>query len=159
MHMHKTGPYDPVVMAVVLSSGVPVRTISNGDLISFVAASGQALPASAFPWTTDLVTTQPLFVALFAGVAETKSGIGSVDPRSLSIEVCADGTFMVDMLAATTLVVGQYLGPAKNPASNNLVNQLAVVAARTSAVAVVVENTVGASLTVKARLINTITKK
>lgn len=152
-HIHRTGPVDPVFLDVAVTSNVPTNAIEQGDLIAQV--TGKAVPAPAFPWTTDEATTRAAFVAAFVGVSDWRSRQATTDPRDLIVSVGADGTFEFDAVNAT-YTINQLIGPAK-AAGNALLNTVKVVTPRTEAVAVVVKTTTGTR--VLGRLLNTTIKK
>ena len=93
---HRHGDVD--LRRVRVDSATVIRA---GDLVFL--DTDDVKPASDFPWTTDLATTQAAFAAAFLGVAHTSSAAGetediSVDfvPHSVYLLDVASGTYEVD---------------------------------------------------------------
>jgi hypothetical protein len=92
-----------------------------GDLIW--NNNGVAAIASAFTWTTDLATTQPLFRAKFLGVCMDLKL--ATDPSTNSILVCTRGFFSYPCAAlGSALHIGAFVNAAKDPGANALATQL-----------------------------------
>jgi hypothetical protein len=103
--------------------------IEAGDLVWL--DGDDAKPASAFPWTTDLATTQGNFAAAFLGVAHQSSAAGETADISVDLSPFSVYEFDVD---SATYEVGSLLGP--DNVSNALANQrLTPVANGTLAIA------------------------
>ena len=81
-------------------------TIEAGDLVFL--DTDDVKPASDFPFTTDLVTTQGNFAAAFLGVAHQQSADGDTD--DLSIDLSPHAVYEFDVNAAP-YEVGDLLGP------------------------------------------------
>lgn len=153
---HIRGQVEMIEMPVLLSAGVPIRTLSPGDFIynDVVSSVTYADGAVAFTWDTNLATTQAAFILLFAGVAAGRSRIANADVRDLNLLVDTRGVFKVPCTSGQ-YTIGQFVGLAKNASTNNLTNNVVGVATRTLAVGRVVENTAAAATTVLIELINT----
>lgn len=68
--------------------------IDAGDLVYL--DGDDVKPASAFPFTTDLATTQGNFAAVFLGIAHQPSTVGQVDPLSIDLSPLSVYEFNVD---------------------------------------------------------------
>jgi hypothetical protein len=90
--------------------------IEAGDLVWL--DGDDVKPASDFPWTTDLPTTQAAFAASFIGVAHQQSASG--DTEDISVDVSPHSVYEFDADAAT-YEVGDLLGP--DEISSTLANQ------------------------------------
>jgi hypothetical protein len=90
--------------------------IEAGDLVWL--DTDDVKPASAFPWTTDLATTQGNFAAVFLGVAHQSSAAGETADISVDLSPFSVYEFEVD---AGTYEVGGLLGP--DNVSNALADQ------------------------------------
>jgi hypothetical protein len=156
--IHRTGPTEPVTLAVTLNSTVPAATILPGDATAVV--SGKALAATSFTWTTDLATTQTNFAAALGGIASGRSRAASTDPRDLEVQLLQDGNFEVPLTvaAASAYLFGTYVGLSKDT-GNNLKQTYEAVATKARAVGVVVKEAPIGSTTVLVRLINTAIKR
>jgi len=108
---------------IPFKAGVAVNV---GDLCYVDTADGGTVkPAMSFPWTTNLATTQPLFVDQFCGVAG--QAYDGVNATAYGIQ---DGTLRIDTsgvydyaCAATTFLVGDLVGVAQDGANSNLAGQ------------------------------------
>jgi hypothetical protein len=157
-HEHTYGPVDLLQpYPVKLTSSVPDHTISIGDLVAEL--SGAAVRADQFTWTTDLATTQAAFALALLGISADRSLEDDTSELALNIAIHMDGDFYVDMAAAGTFDVGDYLGPAKHASNNTLINELAPVANKSLATHVVVKKETASTTRVLARLINTPVKR
>jgi hypothetical protein len=107
--------------------------IEAGDLVWL--DTDDVKPASAFAWTTNLVTTQGNFAAKFLGVAHQQSPAG--DDAPISVDISPLSVYEMDVNSAT-YEVGAALGP--DDASSQLLNQqLEAVASAANAIARAVE--------------------
>lgn len=107
--------------------------IEAGDLVWL--DTDDVKPASAFAWTTNLVTTQGNFAAKFLGIAHQQSPAG--DDAPISVDVSPLSVYEMDVNAAT-YEVGGLLGP--DDASSLLLDQqLETVASAANAIARSVE--------------------
>lgn len=127
----------------------PALEYNIGDLAAFDGA-GLVVSGADFTWDTDLVTTQTDFATAFAGHIPQYKKAGDVqvygNGNVESILLSTSGTYNAPLQTATTLKIGDFVGLAKNPSSNNLLSQIVVkVATMAAAVGVVVEP--GTSLT------------
>jgi hypothetical protein len=158
MAIHRTGPVEPITVAVALTGQVPTNTIRAGDLLAL--QSNAAVPASVFTWTTDLATTQTNFAAAFLGISAGDSFAASTDPRQTEMLITQDGDVEFDLTvaAAAAFNVGSFVGPSK-AAGNNLLHTVESVATKARAVAVVVKLAPIGSTKVVARLLNTTIKR
>lgn len=103
--------------------------IEAGDLVYL--DGDDVKPASAFPWDTDLATTQAAFAAAFVGVAHQQSRAGETDDISVDLSPHAVYEFDVNPAAYE---VGDVLAPDES--SNTLMNQqLEAVASGTLGIA------------------------
>lgn len=85
--------------------------------------SGVATPASSFTWTSNLATTQAAFRLLYLGVANEDKSVLDVSTRS--IQVIVDGIFQYPCTAlGGALHIGNFIAPDKDPAGNNLMDQV-----------------------------------
>lgn len=115
-------PNYPIVAPVATATAVNV-----GDLVA--VQSGAVVPASGFTWNTDLVTTQTAFAAAFVGHSFQFKGanvarvFGNSEDNTLGVS--SAGTYEFDC-AAANFTLGQYVGVAKNPAANALLDQTVV---------------------------------
>ena len=75
-------------------------------------------PASDFPWTTDLATTQSAFAASFIGVTHQQSASGDTD--DVSVDLSPHAVYEFDVNSAT-YEVGDELGPDEQ--SSKLMDQ------------------------------------
>jgi hypothetical protein len=117
--------------------------IEAGDLVWLDA--DDAKPASDFPWTTDLATTQGNFAAAFLGVAHQSSAMGETDDISVDFSPFSVYEFDVD---SGTFEVGGLLGPSHG--TNVLMNRkLATVASSPLAIARAAEYKAVASTTLR----------
>ncbi|GAB4159738.1 MAG: hypothetical protein Tsb009_37040 [Planctomycetaceae bacterium] len=90
--------------------------IEAGDLVYL--DTDDAKPASSFPWTTDLATTQAAFAAKFLGVAHQSSASGETE--DISVDISPTSVYEFDVNSAT-YEVGDALGP--DEASLTLMDQ------------------------------------
>lgn len=90
--------------------------IEAGDLVYL--DTDDLKPASSFPWTTNLATTQGNFAAVFMGVAHQQSRAGETDPITVDISPLSVYEFDV---ASATYEAGADLGP--DEASSTLMDQ------------------------------------
>jgi hypothetical protein len=90
--------------------------IEAGDLMFL--DTDDVKPASDFPWTTNLATTQGNFAASFLGIAHQQSADGDTD--DLSIDLSPHAVYEFDVNAAT-YEAGDLLGP--DELSSALMNQ------------------------------------
>lgn len=102
--------------------------IAAGDLVWL--DGDDAKPASDFPWTTDLATTQAAFAEKFLGVAHQQSAAGQTDP--ISVDVSPLSVYEFDA-AAAPYEVGQPLGPDES--GSTLLNQQLESATAANAIA------------------------
>lgn len=102
--------------------------IEAGDLIWLDGDS--AKPASEFPWTTNLTTTQSNFAAQFLGVAHQPSRQGETLP--VSVDVSPEAVYEFDVNQAV-YELGQTLGPDNS--GNSLLNKQLEAADATSSIA------------------------
>jgi len=130
---YRYGPSDPKL--VPLKSGVAVNV---GDLCYVDTADGHTLkPAMSFTWTTNLATTQPLFVPVFAGVAGqqydgTTAGATAYGIQDGQLRVDTAGVFDL-ACASATFTSGQLVGVAQDGANSNLAGQTVVAVAALNA--------------------------
>lgn len=124
----------------------------HGDLGALV--TGAFASAAAFPWTTDLPTTQAAFHTAFAGSALDDSPMES----NLDILVNTSGVHSYPCAAlGSAAALGAFVGPAKDT-GNNLANQLvAIVADAPHAIGRLVEAAPVGATTLKFELTGTIT--
>jgi hypothetical protein len=108
--------------------------IEVGDLLFL--DTDDAKPASAFPWNTNLATTQSDFAAQFLGVAHEQSKSGDTAP--ISVDVGSDAVYELDA-ASATYELGDTLGPDKDT-GNQLLDQQLEAAVGTSSIARAVES-------------------
>lgn len=117
--------------------------IEAGDLVWL--NTDDARPASAFPWTTNLATTQAAFAEKFLGVAHQQSKAGDSDP--ISVDVSPNSVYEFDAHPAT-YELGALLGP--DEASSTLMSQrLEAVGAAGNAIARAAEYTPGSQGTLR----------
>ncbi|ODA30008.1 hypothetical protein [Planctopirus hydrillae] len=102
--------------------------IEPGDLVYFDGTSIK--PASSFPWTTNLVTTQTNFAAAFVGVAHQASAAGQNAPVSIDISPLATYEYAV---SSGNYTVGQTI--AVHGAPSALSKQQLAPAVSTAAIA------------------------
>lgn len=102
--------------------------IAAGDLVWL--DGDDAKPASDFPWTTNLQTSQAAFAAKFLGVSHQQSAAGQTDP--ISVDVSPLSVYEFDA-AAAAYEVGQPLGPSED--SSSLMSQQLAAAVAASAIA------------------------
>lgn len=114
-----------------IKQGVAVNV---GDLVYIDTSDGNTVkPAMSFTWTTNLATTQPLFVKQFAGVAaQPYDGSNFVNGyptaygiQSGNLRVDTAGTFDFPC-ASTTWNAGDLVGPDQDGANSNLYAQRVV---------------------------------
>lgn len=165
MNIHRVGAVDLINMPVPLTSNVTTNSVVQGAPVAGVA--GNAVPASAFTWTTDEATTRTNFVAAFLGMSESRSrqginvslgNIGAGDSRDATIEVNMDGSYELDIATGTAIAVGDFIGCAK-AAGNALVDTFKKVTVRTEACFIAVEPMLSTGVRVRARLINTLIRR
>jgi hypothetical protein len=121
---YRNGPTSPVL--VPLKAAVAVNV---GDICFVDTSDGNTLkPAMSFPWTTNLATTQPLFVAQFAGIAGQQ--YDGVNANAYGIQ---DGNLRCDTsgiydlaCASATFKAGDLVGVAQDGANSNLAGQTVV---------------------------------
>ena len=107
--------------------------IEAGDMVWL--DTDDVKPASAFTWTTNLVTTQGNFAAKFLGIAHQQSADGDTTP--ISVDISSLSVYEMDV-PSTTYEVGGTLGP--DEASSALMDQqLETVASGVNAIARAVE--------------------
>ncbi|MFN0196400.1 MAG: hypothetical protein ACKVT0_06625 [Planctomycetaceae bacterium] len=103
--------------------------IEAGDLVYL--DDDNVKPASDFPWTSDLATTQSAFAAQFLGVAQQPSAAG--DTTDISVDLSPSSIYEFQV-ASGTYEVGDELGP--DSGSSVLLNQqLEAVASGTLGIA------------------------
>ncbi len=129
-----------------------------GDLVAR-ATDGTIYRAEDESWVSNEATTRDNFVSKFIGVVEQKKRAADVQPYGNSAAVArvsTDGTFEADLDTATTLIIGDWVGPNK-ASGNALVSQVVKkVTAGDQAIGFVVE--AGTSLTrCKFRLMSKLT--
>lgn len=130
------------VQAPILSAQVA----DVGDMIGL--SSGNAVRAADQAWNTSEAQTRQDFVALFLGFSAQKKRSTDTKPYGNSLAVLrvdTNGFFEADLDTATTLVVGDLVGPAKDTGNNLLSQTVKKVTAENEAVGTVVE--AGTSLT------------
>lgn len=107
-------------------SGVAVNV---GDMCYIDTADGNTVkPAMSFTWTTNLATTQPLFVKQFIGIAAQP--YDGVNANAYGIQ---DGSLRIDTkgvfdlpCASANWNVGDLVGPDQDGANSNLFAQRVV---------------------------------
>lgn len=105
--------------------------LEAGDLVYLDSATNDVKPASSFPWTTDLPTTQSAFAAAFIGVAHQQSAAGDTD--DVTVDVSPSSVYEFDTNPAA-YEVGDVLGP--DELTSTLMNQqLEAVASGTLGIA------------------------
>lgn len=115
----------------------PDSVIEPGDILFL--DSTEARPASEFPWTTDLATTQAAFSNLFLGISHERSGVGESAPVSVDLSPQSVYEFDLDISAYG---LGQLLGPDES--GSQLMNQqLEAVGSASEAIARCLEFTEG----------------
>ena len=105
------GDTNPVVASVDSATVIEI-----GDLV--MQDTDDAKPASVFPWTTNLATTQDAFDDKFLGVAMQRSRAGDTAP----IRVATTGVFEFDCPSGT-FELGDLMGVNVNAGGNGLTNQ------------------------------------
>lgn len=120
--------------------------IEAGDLVYL--DTDDAKPASVFPWTTDLATTQAGFADVFLGVAHQQSAEG--DTEDISVDISPHAVYEMDVNSAA-YEVGAKLGPDEN-SSHLMSQQLEAVASDTRAIARAAEHKPSGSTTLRVRL-------
>jgi hypothetical protein len=119
--------------------------IEAGDLVWL--DDDDAKPASAFPWTTNLATTQSNFAAKFLGVAHQPSAAG--ETAAISVDISPDSVYECDV-APATYELGQPLGPDEN--SQTLMSQQLEAAVAAAAIARAAEFTTASVSTLRVTL-------
>ena len=158
---YRYGNSDPQQFPV--KSGVAINV---GDLLYCDTSDGNtAKPAMSFTWTTNLATTQPLFVAQFIGVAaQSYDGTSfTTAPTSYGIQ---DGNLRVDTAgvfdfkcASATFNAGDPVGVAQDGSNSNLAGQTVVaVSAVANAIGRVVQAYPVATTTVRVEIFAPFTK-
>jgi hypothetical protein len=138
------------VMAVVATA----KAVDVCDIVGL--ASNTLVKASDTTWDTNLLTTQKAFALLFLGISgqaktTTQSRVVGNSEDNL-IRVDTTGEYEYDCDAAT-YNVGNFVGPAKHPSSNALLDsKLAAVATADAAIGVVIRTTVASATKVRIRL-------
>jgi hypothetical protein len=117
--------------------------IEAGDLVWLDV--DDAKPASAFPWTTNLATTQGAFAAKFLGVAHQQSQAGDTDP--ISVDIGPHSVYEFDVNSAA-YELGTPLGPDES-SSTLMDQQLETVANAANGIARAAEYTPGAQGTLR----------
>jgi len=136
------GETDPVVAPVLTA-----QAIESMDLVA--QASGNVVRAEDIAWDTNLATTQAAYATASLGVSSQRkvatvarvAGNGSDN----AVHVNTGGTYEHDLDTATTLLVGDFVGPAKAVGNALVSSTLAKVATLAAACGVVVQ--AGTSLT------------
>jgi hypothetical protein len=122
--------------------------LENGDFCALVG--GEVVPAADFTWDTNEATTQTNFATAFLGhtFQYKPANVSTVYGNSSAniAGVSTSGIYEADLDAATTLVVGDFLGMSKNTSANELLSQV-VEKVPTVARAIGVCVTAGTSLT------------
>jgi hypothetical protein len=155
-HIHVGGPCNPQAILTKISSGLTVNAINPGDLLS-IDSSNNVIPASAWPWTTNLATTQAAFALNFRGFTDSRSRVNSADPRDSRVNAIEDGFYDFNV-ASGTYTVGQYLGI--NGTSGGMSSQLVGVSSKADAVAIVTRGSDSQTVTtVRGELTNTPTRR
>lgn len=150
---HRGGGVGAAQLPVKLTSSVPTATIEIGDALCKV--SGLAVPVTdAAFWDTDEATTQAAVAAAFAGISNDRSRIGVTDTRDLVVACYFEGEYEVPLIAAATLLVGDYLAPAKG-AGNALTQTYKKTAVLGSALFVCLEAGTSVSV-IRAKLIHSL---
>lgn len=116
--------------------------IEAGDLVWL--DTDDAKPASAFPWSTNLATTQANYAAKFLGVAHQPSAAGETAP--ISVDVSPDSVYEFDV-ASAAYELGQPLGPDES--GSTLMNQQLEAAVPAAAIARAAEFTPAATGTLR----------
>lgn len=144
-------PYNATIGAPgALGQGGPGYPISIGDMIWLDPSSGGLLScgtgtsltgllackgADAFPWTTNLTTTQVNFAAVFAGIAaqcwDAQSNpcttiIGNYGIKDGLLRVDQSGTFEMACALNSVFQAGDFVGPAQNGANTAILPQTVV---------------------------------
>lgn len=117
--------------------------IDAGDLVWL--DGDDAKPASAFPWDTDLATTQAAFAEKFLGISHQSSREGQTDP--ISVDVSPASVYEFDVSPAT-FEVGAPLGPDEN--AGTLMNQQLETANASNSIARTAEFTTGSTGIIRA---------
>ncbi len=118
---------NPVVFARSLSDFFKMPTpasvmINVGDLLWNNA--GVVAVASTFTWAGSLALTQSLFREKFLGVAADKKL--AADPSTRNIRIARTCVCNYAQVSTGSLHVGQSFAPDKDPAGNNLLDQVVV---------------------------------
>jgi hypothetical protein len=148
-----------------LGQGGPGYPISIGDMVWLDPSSGGLLNcnignppvlqgllaakgADAFPWTTNLATTQANFAAVFAGISaqcwDAASNpcttiIGNYGIKDGLIRVDQSGTFEMACALNSVFLAGAFVAPAQNGANLALLPQtVAAIALKASSIGFVV---------------------
>jgi hypothetical protein len=107
--------------------------INPGDMVFRDTADGYDKKASAFTWTTNLATTQPLFKAAFRGIAMARRIAAQLVDGGISDgNILESGEFVFPCAAlGGPQLVGALVGPAKDT-GNNLADQVVAIVATAS---------------------------
>lgn len=158
-HQHVTGPFEPKVYPVTLSSGLPAHTIRAGDLVAIV--NSRLVPAQNIAWNTNEATTQTDFATVFAGLATGNVTAGSADPRQLEVGISQDGECVFDLAVAVSgsaLEVGSFIGPNGN-SGTALAQGVESVPSKARAVAILTRRAEIGATKCYGRLVNTVIKR
>ena len=123
------------------------QVLAVGDIVG-ADGNGLVYRAEDTSWDSTESATRDDFVATFLGICSQKKRTGDAQPygnSAATVRVDTSGVFEADLNTATTLQVGDYVGPAK-ASGNALVSQtVKKVTVGNEAIGVVVE--AGTSLT------------
>lgn len=150
---HRGGGIGSAQLPVKLTSSVPTNTIQVGDAVCIVSGFAVPVTDSSF-WDTNEATTQAAVAAAFGGISNDRSRAGVTDERDLVIACYFEGEYEVPLIAAATLIVGDYLAPAKG-AGNTLTQTYKKTAVAASGLFVCVEAGTSVSV-IRAKLINSL---
>lgn len=141
--------------APVLAPVLTAQAVAIGDMCAL--SSGNVIRAEDVTWDTNLATTQAAFAAAFLGIsgqlkiANEDTVVGNSVANQIRIDT--HGVYDVPIASATTLLVGDFLAPAKDTGNNLLSQSCAKTTVQSSAIFVVV--LAGTSLTTaRARVYN-----
>lgn len=143
----------PLMVAIATA-----KAVARGDTIGI--SGGTLVTAADTTWDTDTATTQAAFAAVFVGLSAQTKAAGTAraygNGTDNIVRVDTAGLYEVDLAAATTLAVGDFLAPAKDTGNALLANTFAKTTVKASACFVVMYPGTSATQAI-ARLVSKLT--
>jgi len=140
------------------TSGQPGYAISQGDMCYIDPQDFYRVKAAdAFPWTTNLATTQQNFAVQFLGISYQRwdgNNLGAYGIKDGFLRIDIGGVYQMACAAGSTFGPGDFVGPAQNGSANQLAPQTVVKVASLNEAIGWVDQFASSSSTVLVRLLD-----